>query len=241
MFHHRLVGIGYSSRDSYELKLCAMTEKRGIRSFVLRQGRLTKGQEKALDELMPRYGFDIAGGIFDPETIFGNSHQVCLEIGFGMGESLAMQAASNSDWNYIGLEVHRPGIGHLLMKLKELELDNVRVIANDAVEVLEKSIPARSLDVVQIFFPDPWPKKRHHKRRLINENLLDLLTPRLKPEGLVHMATDWAPYAEEIKALFANVSTYSPVDPPERPMTKFERRGRSMEHTITDFAFVRRG
>ncbi len=215
-----------------------MTEKRGVRSFVLRQGRLTKGQEKALEELFPKFGID-TGKPIDTEVIFGNDHEVCLEIGFGMGESLVQQAVENPHWNFIGLEVHRPGVGHLLMKLSELEITNVRVLANDAVEVLKANLPDATLDKVQIFFPDPWPKKRHHKRRLINDAFIQLVTPKLKPGGLIHIATDWAPYAEEVREMMSNVSAYSPLEPPVRPDTKFERRGRSLEHQITDLAYQR--
>ena len=211
--------------------------KRGVRSFVLRQGRLTKGQSKALIELMPIYGLSVDTGPVDLPAIFQNSNKVCLEIGFGMGESLLTQAATNPEWNYVGVEVHRPGLGHLLMGIDQHQLDNVRVFAQDTVEVLNRSIIDKSLDAIQVFFPDPWPKKRHHKRRLIDDVFIELTASKLKPGGVIHIATDWPHYAEEIADLFENVSTYIPESPPERPVTKFERRGQNLDHTITDLAY----
>ena len=181
--------------------------KRGVRSFVLRQGRMTKGQSKALIELMPVYGLTVDTGAVDLREIFQNSNKVCLEIGFGMGESLLTQAATNPDWNYVGVEVHRPGIGHLLMGIDQRQLANVRVFGQDTVEVLNRSIVKRSLDAIQVFFPDPWPKKRHHKRRLVNDAFIELTATKLKPGGVIHIATDWPHYAEEITDLFAKVST----------------------------------
>lgn len=175
-------------------------DKRAIRSFVLRQGRLTPGQEKALEEDWPAYGLSLSEELLDLAAVFGNDHPVHLEIGFGMGDSLASQADQNPAINYLGVEVHRPGVGHLLMLLRDRELDNVRVFAEDSVPVLNQCIPDGSLDRVQIFFPDPWPKKRHHKRRIVQRDFVSLLKRKLSAGGMIHFATDWVPYAEDVEA-----------------------------------------
>ena len=160
-----------------------------------------------------------------------------LEIGFGMGDSLAEQARSNPLVNYIGIEVHRPGVGHILMRIHEYELDNICLYSEDSVSVLTEVIPDNSLDVVQVFFPDPWPKKKHHKRRIINRDFVNLLEQKLSAHGLIHIATDWQSYAEEIEVLFRSLDQFSEVVAPWRPQTKFERRGIKLGHVITDLAF----
>ncbi len=198
---------------------------------------MTPGQTNALEKLWPSMGLELASGQLDFETVFGNSHPVCLEIGFGMGDSLAAQAESNPEMNYIGVEVHRPGVGHLLLRCEEKSLTNVRVFSDDSIEVLQESIPPHSLELVQIYFPDPWHKKRHHKRRLINPAFVDLLASRLKPGGLLHVATDWVPYAESINEVFADRKDFVQSNPPERPKTKFEERGLKLGHEVTDLAW----
>ena len=176
-------------------------------------------------------------GELDMNELFPRKQPVCLEIGFGMGESLAEQAESNPDINYIGIEVHRPGVGHLLILAAQAGLTNLRVFAEDSLDVLDGCLPDQSLSSVQIFFPDPWHKKRHHKRRLINGDFLLLLSRKLESSGLLHIATDWRPYAEEIQALMADYPQYQTETPPARPETKFERRGVGLGHEITDLAY----
>ena len=211
--------------------------KRGVKSYVLRQGRLTPGQQNALTDLWPVYGLDTAMGPLDVNNLFAQPGPVCLEIGFGMGDSLAAQAKNNPEINYIGIEVHRPGVGHLLILAAEYELSNLRVFAEDSLEVLSLSLADQSLSSVQVFFPDPWHKKRHHKRRLINAEFLNLMTRKLHPSGLLHVATDWRPYAEEIEELFQEFPQFEMEPAPARPETKFERRGLGLGHEITDLAF----
>ena len=222
---------------------------RKIRSFVLRGGRLTKGQQRAFEHLWPRFGVE-----FDPhllldfQTLFGNSHPVWLEIGFGNGESLATMAAAHPERNFLGIEVHPPGVGHLLMKIEELGLENVRILRHDAVEVLERMIPPASLAGMLLFFPDPWHKKRHHKRRLVQPAFVELAASRLRPSGIFHAATDWAPYAEwilehfEARAdLFENLAgpgRYA-ERPETRPLTKFEARGQRLGQEASDLLFRR--
>jgi tRNA (guanine-N7-)-methyltransferase len=231
---------------------------RSIRSFVLREGRLTAGQQRAFDELWPRFGI---GGepdedldwhgetALDLAAIFANDHPVTLEIGFGNGDSLAEMAAAAPERNFIGIEVHRPGVGHLLLKIEELGLTNLRVMRKDAVQVLGHALAPASLDRVQLFFPDPWHKKRHHKRRILQPELVPLLARVIRPGGLFHAATDWQDYAEHMLAvltaasdLFENVAgpgNYTPR-PAERPLTKFEQRGHRLGHGVWDLVFRRR-
>ena len=204
---------------------------------MLRQGRLTPGQARALEEYWPAFGRLIDDGTFNPQTQFPGPGPLHLEIGFGMGDSLAEQARSNPSVNYVGIEVHRPGVGHILMLIDDYNLDNVRLYSEDSIDVLREVIPEKCLDAVQVFFPDPWPKKKHHKRRILNRDFVDLLERRLKDNGLVHVATDWQPYAEEIEALFGSITQFKRVAAPFRPQTKFERRGMKLGHTIFDLAY----
>ena len=208
-----------------------------IKSFVLRQGRLTSGQSKALEELWPKFGRTICEGTFSAEQQFSSKGPVYLEIGFGMGDSLAEQARSNPSANYLGVEVHRPGVGHLLMLIEKYRLRNLCIYFEDSIAVLTEVIPDRSLDVVQIFFPDPWPKKKHHKRRILKQEFTGLLQQKLKSGGIVHVATDWRPYAKEIKHVFALNSKFTKIPAPSRPQTKFESRGVKLGHNIYDLAF----
>jgi tRNA (guanine-N7-)-methyltransferase len=210
---------------------------RGIKSFVLRQGRLTPGQTRALELHWPKFGRAIDDGILNPRNQFPSDGPLHLEIGFGMGGSLAEQARSNPSVNYVGIEVHRPGVGHILMLIDDYELDNLCLYSEDSIDVLREVIPEKSLDVVQVFFPDPWPKKKHHKRRILNRDFVGLLERKLKAHGLVHIATDWQPYAEEIEVLFGSLTQFAGVAAPRRPQTKFERRGMKLGHTIFDLAY----
>ena len=204
---------------------------------MLRQGRLTPGQNRALKLHWPKFGRAISDGMLNPRTQFSDTGPLHLEIGFGMGDSLAEQARSNPSVNYVGIEVHRPGVGHILMLADDYELDNLCVYSEDSIDVLMEVIPEQVLDAVQVFFPDPWPKKKHHKRRILNRNFVDLIETKLKANGLVHIATDWQPYAEEIESLFGSMMQFNRVDVPWRPQTKFERRGVKLGHTIFDLAY----
>ncbi len=218
---------------------------RRIRSFVRREGRLTPGQQRAMDEIFPRFGIEDGEGPLDLDTVFGRSAPRIVEIGFGNGESLAEIARNHPDNDYIGIEVHRPGVGHLLLKIEELDLSNVRVMCADAVEILEKQIPDGSLDGLYLFFPDPWHKKRHHKRRQVNPEWAQLVRRKLKIGGLLHMATDWQNYAEQMLEVLnaaegyrntAETGDYVPK-PEYRPETKFERRGHRLGHGVWDLVF----
>ena len=212
-------------------------QRRGIKSYVLRQGRLTPGQQHALETLWPLYGLEAAQGRLDPEQLFGRPAPLILEIGFGMGDSLVAQALENPDSDFIGVEVHKPGVGHLLMTMRDHGCENIRVFSEDSLDVLREAIPVSRLDAVQLFFPDPWPKKKHHKRRIVNASFAALLATRLASDGLFHFATDWEPYAEAVEELFAGLDAWEPAIPPARPETKFERRGRKLGHRIRDLAF----
>ncbi|MGV0036240.1 MAG: tRNA (guanosine(46)-N7)-methyltransferase TrmB [Candidatus Azotimanducaceae bacterium WSBS_2022_MAG_OTU7] len=204
---------------------------------MLRQGRLTPGQARARELHWPKFGRTIDDGMLDPSSQFPVDGPLHLEIGFGMGDSLAQQARSNPSTNYIGIEVHRPGVGHILMLMDDYELDNLCLYSEDSIDVLREVIPEKSLDAVQVFFPDPWPKKKHHKRRILSRDFIDVLEPKLNANGLVHIATDWQPYAEEIETLFDSLTQFEGVAAPLRPQTKFERRGLKLGHKIFDLAY----
>ena len=221
--------------------------QRRIHSFVRREGRLTSGQERALATLGPQLLLDPQAGVLDLTEVFGRTSPVTLEIGFGNGESLATQAQAHPERDYIGIEVHRPGVGHLLQLVEQLSLDNLRVFNADAVEVLERCIADGSLAGIQIFFPDPWHKKRHHKRRLIQPDFVALLTRKLAPGGRVHLATDWEEYAEhmcdvmETAPYLTNLHgprAFAP-QPTDRPPTKFEQRGKRLGHGVWDLIYRR--
>jgi tRNA (guanine-N7-)-methyltransferase len=222
-------------------------EQPHIRSYVLRQGRLSQAQGRAHDELMPIFGIPYSHQeplAFD--TVFGRSAPHILEIGFGMGETTAAIAAAHPENDYLGIEVHTPGVGALLKQLGEKGLQNVRVIQHDAVEVVREMIRPGALDGVHIFFPDPWPKKRHHKRRLVQPPLVALLASRLKPGGYLHLATDWQEYAEQMvsvlaaEPLLANTAEGFAPRPDYRPQTKFEARGLRLGHGVWDVVFRRK-
>jgi tRNA (guanine-N7-)-methyltransferase len=218
-----------------------------VRSFVVRAGRMTDAQQRAWRELWPQIGIETTDTQLDLDRIFGRRAPRTLEIGFGNGETLATLAAAHPERDCLGIEVHRPGIGHLMLRAKELGLANVRIVCRDAVEVLDRCLAEASLDEVLLYFPDPWPKKRHHKRRIVQSAFVALVASRLKPGGLLHMAPDWLPYAEHMlavagacPALVNESPTGDYVPRPEsRPQTRFERRGRGLGHDVRDLAFRR--
>ena len=222
---------------------------RPIRSFVRREGRLTPAQDRALSELLPRYQIPAGTGPINFTATFGNNNPVVLEIGFGNGTLLAEQASRHPEYNFLGVEVHRPGIGRLLQKIDAQASSNIRIMIEDAVEILSNRIPLDSLFAIWLFFPDPWPKKRHHKRRIMNARFLEQCAPALQADGILHMATDWQGYAlhmqETIQAHpdfhlqdITELSNYSF----KRPSTHFERRGQRRGHSITDlYARVEKG
>ena len=240
------------------------TSHRPIRSFVRREGRLTKGQQRALDDLWTQFGIDSAGPdtlesarmalkepVLELDRLFarepGSPRQSVLEIGFGNGASLAEMAVAHPENDYLGIEVHRPGVGNLMRLLAEHELRNVRVICDDAVQILKHRLPDACLDRVQLFFPDPWHKKRHHKRRIVSPEFAALIAQKLKPGGVFHLATDWQDYAENMLAVMsaapgyrnlAGEGDYSPR-PDWRPLTKFEQRGQRLGHGVWDLLFQR--
>lgn len=220
---------------------------RHIKSFVRREGRITAAQQRALAQLWERFGLEVSG-TFEPEQWFGRQAPLVLEIGFGDGESLATMCAANPCTDFIGIEVHRPGIGHLLLRAAELGLTNLRLICLDAVEVLQQYLPDECLDRVQIFFPDPWPKTRHHKRRLIQPSFVALLVRKLKPSGQLHIATDCESYARSILDTLLVASELENTAagngfaqrPNYRPLTKFERRGNNLGHNVWEVLFKKR-
>ncbi len=222
------------------------THHRPVRSFVLRQGRLSPAQARALDEGLPRLGVPYGAGLLDLAGLFGREAPTILEIGFGMGETTAHIAAAQPEKNFLGIEVHTPGVGALLKLAGELGLANLRVVQHDAVEVLRYMIAPDALAGVHVFFPDPWPKKRHHKRRLVQAGFVHLLAQRLAPGGYVHVATDWQDYAQEILAtlraepLLTNTAADFAPRPEYRPLTKFEKRGLALGHGVWDLVFRRR-
>jgi len=213
---------------------------------VLRQGRVTEAQRRALADLLPIYGVPFAAAVLDLDRLFGRAAPKILEIGFGMGETTAAIAQAHPEADYLGVEVHSPGVGSLLKRIAALGLANLRIIQHDAAEVLEHMITPGSLDGVYIFFPDPWPKKRHHKRRLMQPAFTALLASRLKPGGYLHVATDWEHYAQQMLDVLSaepaleNTAGRFAERPATRPLTKFERRGLNLGHPVRDLVFRRR-
>jgi tRNA (guanine-N7-)-methyltransferase len=219
---------------------------RGIKSFVLRAGRMGSGQVRALRELAPRYVLPFATTPLDAPRVFGRHAPLVVEIGFGMGQATAQIAAARPHDDFLGIEVHEPGVGALLQRIDKQQLANLRIVQHDAVEVLQNMIAPSTLAAVHVFFPDPWPKKRHWKRRLIQPPFVALLASRLAPGGALHCATDWQPYAEQmLEVLSAEPSLdntaegYAPR-PDYRPLTKFESRGLALGHGVWDLLFTRR-
>lgn len=220
--------------------------RRPIRSYVLRQGRMSPAQQRAHEQLMPRFGIAYETRLLDFRTLFGRDAPTVLEIGFGMGDTTAEIAATQQDKNFLGIEVHAPGVGSLLKQVEARGLANVRVIQHDAVEVLNHMVPPDSLAGVHLFFPDPWPKKRHHKRRLVQPPLVALLASRVRPGGYVHCATDWEEYAQQMLEVLSaepslvNTCAGFAARPGYRPLTRFEQRGLRLGHGVWDVIFARR-
>lgn len=228
---------------------------RTIKSFVKREGRLTKGQQKALDTYWPTMGLDHSAELLDFNKVFGNDNPVVLEIGFGMGASLVEMAKNAPEKNFIGIEVHLPGVGACLATAHEAGVTNLRVYNHDAVEILRDCIPDESLSTVQLFFPDPWHKKRHHKRRIVQPEFVQNLRSKLAIGGVFHMATDWENYAEHMIEVMdaapgftniaAKINSAENQDsiyverPDSRPLTKFEQRGHRLGHGVWDIMFER--
>jgi tRNA (guanine-N7-)-methyltransferase len=208
---------------------------RPIRSYVLRQGRMTAAQQRALDELYPKYGVPFGEPL-------RSERPLVVEIGSGMGETTAAIAAARPDADFVAVEVHGPGVGSLLNQIRAKELGNLRVVRHDAVEVLQQMVADASLAAIHLFFPDPWPKKRHHKRRLVREEIAALMARKLAPGGILHAATDWPEYAEQMNAVFGAEPLLEPAERgfAERPTTKFESRGQKLGHPIRDLYFRRK-
>lgn len=224
----------------------ARFSSRSIRSFVLRQGRMSDAQQRYLDEMMPKIGLQYRLAPLDLERSFGRAAPKIVEIGFGMGETTAQIAAARPDHDFLGIEVHGPGVGNLCKLICERTLGNLRIMQHDAVEVLRDMIPAGKLAGVHVFFPDPWHKKRHHKRRIIQTDFVALIASRLAPGGYLHCATDWQEYAEwmlsvlRAEPLLENCAQDYAPRPAYRPLTKFEQRGLKLGHGVWDLVFRRR-
>jgi tRNA (guanine-N7-)-methyltransferase len=224
------------------------TQHRAVRSFVVRAGRMTAGQERAWQQLWPKYGIDPGSGLIDFAAVFGRTAPVTFEIGFGNGESIVALAQAHPERNFVGLEVHRPGVGHLMLRCETAGLANVRVVCQDAIEILQQHVADGALDEVLLYFPDPWPKKRHHKRRIVQPGFAELVARRLGPAGLWRLATDWEPYAGHMLAvvsactMFRNESVEGSFvpRPDHRPVTRFEQRGKRLGHGVWDLAFRKR-
>jgi len=217
--------------------------KKAVRSFVRRAGRMTPSQKRALEGLWPTFGIDFCATPLDFASVFGRTAPVVVEIGFGNGETLVEQAAAAPGKDFVGIEVHEPGVGHCLLKASGAGITNLRLIAHDAIEVLDRQIPRCSVARVNLYFPDPWPKKRHHKRRIVQPAFVDLVADRLQPGGTLHIATDWGPYADHIDRIFDQSDRFTLRErrehggerPLDRPQTKFERRGLARGHRICDW------
>jgi tRNA (guanine-N7-)-methyltransferase len=220
-----------------------LPEQRGIRSFVLRQGRVSNAQRRAHDTLLPVFGVPYAQKLVDLNSVFGRLAPKILEIGFGMGETTALIAAAHPDNDYLAIEVHTPGVGGLLKLIGENDLQNIRIVQHDATEVLQHMLPPGSINGVHIFFPDPWPKKRHQKRRLVQPPLIALLASRMASGAYLHLATDWEEYAQQMLQVLesepqlTNTGEGFAVRPDSRPQTKFEARGLRLGHKVWDLVF----
>ena len=218
-------------------------ESRAVRSYKLRGRRITEGQQEAWDRLWPIFGIEYSEAKINLADLFPDSKRIIMEIGFGMGEATAQIAAADPTTGYLAVEVHRPGIGKLLLRIEEGGLKNVRAIEGDAFEVFEQMIIDSSLDGVHLFFPDPWPKARHFKRRIVNQEFISAVAAKLKPGAFFHIATDWQPYAQWIAEEFSkqNLFTGGEVDRPDwRPLTRFEDQGINKEHPVADFRFIKK-
>jgi tRNA (guanine-N7-)-methyltransferase len=219
---------------------------RTVKSFVIRRGRMTESQETALSSLWSVYGLELTDGLIDPETVFGRSAELVFEIGFGMGEALISMAQANPQQDFIGVEVHPPGVGNVLRTIAEQELTNVRIYKTDAKDVLQQCIADKTLTKMQIFFPDPWHKTKHHKRRLIQQEFVQQLHAKLKVGGVLHLATDWQPYANQMLRVMQSAEGFRNcagdkhwMTEHARPATKFEQRGQRLGHGVWDLMFER--
>ncbi|HHL19096.1 MAG TPA: tRNA (guanosine(46)-N7)-methyltransferase TrmB [Thiothrix sp.] len=217
---------------------------RKIRSFVLRQGRVTKAQKIALETLWPIFGIERANTLLNFPQLFGNDAPITLEIGFGNGASLAEMAINAPKRNFVGIEVHPPGVGNLLRLIGDNQLKNIRILNDDAVEIIQQRIAPKSLDRVQLYFPDPWHKKKHNKRRIVTAEFVNLLASRLQDNGVLHMATDWEHYALQMERVMLAAPTFKSSfesafapRPNYRPLTKFEQRGLKLGHSVWDLVF----
>lgn len=225
----------------------AAEHRRSIKSFVMRAGRMTEAQQRGIEQGWPQFGLNLEQGRLDLDQLFGRSAPRSLEIGFGMGQSLLEMAEKTPEQDFIGIEVHRPGVGSLLNGVLKAGISNLRVYDCDAIEVLDKAIPDASLDRLMLFFPDPWHKKKHHKRRIVQPAFADKVRQKLKIGGIFHMATDWQAYAEHMLEVMNAAPGYRNLSadsswvprPEERPMTKFERRGERLGHGVWDLKFER--
>jgi tRNA (guanine-N7-)-methyltransferase len=237
-----------AARFGYRRGMSSIEHPRAIRSFVTRAGRITDAQQRALDELWPKYGIEFEPRPLDLDTLFGRHAPHVVEIGFGNDKNIAALATARPERDYLGIEVHRAGVGRLMLEAERLQLANLRILCHDAVEVLEHQIPAQSLDEVLILFPDPWHKKRHHKRRLIQPQFVALLASRLRVGGVLRLATDWEPYALQMLEVLSADPHLSNLaadnafieKPVERITTRFEKRGERLGHGVWDLAFQRR-
>ncbi len=221
------------------------SKKKSIRSFVIRGGRITDGQKAAFDRSWPNYGLSLYDGLIDPSTIFSREAPLVVEVGFGMGDSLLEMMEAEPEKDFVGIEVHPPGVGRLINSADKLGLKNLRVFMADATDVLQDCFQDSSIDRLQLYFPDPWHKKKHHKRRIVQTEFIDLVKAKLKPGGVFHLATDWENYAEQMLELlndFPGLKNLSPLNlsvdrPAFRPITKFEKRGNRLGHGVWDLMF----
>jgi tRNA (guanine-N7-)-methyltransferase len=217
-------------------------EQDSVRTYRLRGSRITSPQQSALDKYWEIYGMQYSEDFIDISQLFPNSKKVILEIGFGMGEATALIGRDFPETGFLAVEVHKPGIGKLMARIEELEISNIRIIEGDAHPIIKTMIPDNSVDGIHLFFPDPWPKKRHFKRRIIHERFLNEVAAKLKPGGYLHIATDWVPYAEWISAAFSKSNLFTGgviTRPDSRPLTRFEGQGISKDHAVTDFRFLK--
>ncbi len=221
---------------------------RSVKSFVIRRGRMTESQESALESLWSVYGLNLSDGLLDAQGVFGRAAELVFEIGFGMGEALISMAQANPQQDFIGVEVHPPGVGNILRTIGELQLTNVRIYKTDAKDVLQQCIEDNALTRLQIFFPDPWHKTKHHKRRLIQEEFVQQARAKLKVGGVIHLATDWQAYASQMLRVMSSAEGFSNcagdkhwVTEHARPLTKFEQRGQRLGHGVWDLMFEKAG
>jgi tRNA (guanine-N7-)-methyltransferase len=218
-------------------------ETRSVRSYRLRGSRITRSQASALERFWPAYGVEIPEGKLDLPALFPDSKKIIMEIGFGMGEATALIGGDFPNDGFLAVEVHFPGVGKLMARIAELGLKNIRIMETDVHPLFEEHLEDKSLDGIHLFFPDPWPKKKHQKRRIVNPDFLKLIAPKIKPGGFIHIATDWVPYAEVIEEVFAASEIFEGgvVDRPEwRPLTRFEGQGITKDHQVTDLRYIRK-